>query len=149
MDPLSAITAALVAGSSAVASGVATEAVKDTYKGLKTVLADTYKLASTQLLEKKPTSPAAQEAVKEEIQDTPAILDDQAVLKKTKALQDAMRQELPDHLTAWGTDIKELEAGGNIIAECIQGGVRGKKWKAKGDVRISRVTARGSSSRNP
>jgi hypothetical protein len=139
MDPLSAIIGALIAGATAAASGVASDAVKEAYQGLKTVLVDVYKLVSTPLLEKKPSSPAARQAVEEELKDNPAVADDQAVLEKVKALQDALREAAPAQLAAWSIDIKELEAGGNIIAERIAGGIRGEKWKAEKDIKISDV----------
>lgn len=149
MDPVSAIVGALVAGATAAASDTASQAIKDAYQGLKILLTDTYKLASTALLEKKPTSLVAQGAVEEEIRDTPAIAADPTpVLEKTKALHDALSQEPPERLAALGIDIETLEADGNLIAERIRDGIRGKKWTAKGDVRFSDVSGGGPASGN-
>lgn len=149
MDPISAIVGALVAGATAAASDTASQVVKDAYQGLKTLLIDTYNLVSTPMLEKKPSSSAAQEAVEEEIRDTPAIAADPApVLEKAKALQDALSQEPQEKLATLGIDIKRLEAGGNLIAERIRGGIRGDDWSAKGDVRISDVSGGGTFSGN-
>ncbi|MBY5389623.1 hypothetical protein [Rhizobium leguminosarum] len=139
MDPISAITAALIAGATAAATGVASEAVTDAYRALKTVLVDVYKLASTALLEKKPSNPAYQQAVANELKDSPQIANDQVVLEKTQAVQLALREAPPEQQAAWGIDINELEAGGHIIAERIAGEVRGEKWKATGDARFSDI----------
>lgn len=140
MDPVSAIVGALVAGATAAASDTASQTIKDAYQGLKTLLVDTYKLASTALLEKKPSSSAAQEAVREEIQDTSAIAADPApVLEKAKALHDALSQEPPETLIALGIDIEKLKIGGNLIAERVHGGIRGKDWVVDKDARFSDI----------
>ena len=95
MEPISAITAALVAGATAAASGTASQAVNDAYQGLKTLLVDGYKLVSTALLEKKPSNPAYQKAVEDELKESAAVVNDKAVLEKTQAVHDALRKEFP------------------------------------------------------
>ena len=140
MEPLSAIMAALIAGATAAASDTASLAVKDAYQGLKTLLAEGYKIVSTGLLEKKPTNPTYQKAVEDELRENAAIADDKAVLEKTKAIQDALRKEPAAQLAAWGIDIKELETGGSIIAERIAGGIKGDKWKAAKDITLRDVS---------
>jgi hypothetical protein len=140
MEPVSAITAALVAGATAAASETASQAVKDAYQALKAVLIGGYKIVSTALLEKKPSSPEYQRAVENELKENAAIADDRAVLEKTKAVQDALLKEAPAQLAAWGIDLKKLEAGGSIIVERITGGVHGEAWKAEKDVHLSDIT---------
>lgn len=135
----SAILGALVAGATAAASETASQAVKDAYQGLKQVLVDGYKLASASLLEKRPSSVAYQEAVKDELKDHPDLADDKAVLEKAMALRDALSRERADKLTALGIDIEVVKAGGNLIAEHIRGGIKGREWSASGDVTFSRV----------
>ncbi len=147
MEPISAITAALIAGATAAASGTASDAVKDAYQGLKTLLMDGYKIASTALLEKKPTSPTYRGAVEDELKESAAaITDDKSVLEKTQALHDALRKEPPVQLVAWGVDIKNIEAAGNFIAQRISGsggGFRAESMKIGGDVRLSDITGGG------
>jgi hypothetical protein len=70
MEPiLTTVIAALVAGATAQLKDVASDAVKDAYQGLKGLLV--HKLSddslAVELLEKKPASKAAQEAVAEAI----------------------------------------------------------------------------------
>jgi hypothetical protein len=57
MDPMTAIESALVAGATAAASGVAKNAVKESYAGLKTLLIKGYKFVSTTLLDSDPKCP--------------------------------------------------------------------------------------------
>ena len=145
MDPVSAIVGALVAGATAVASDLATEAVKSTYNVLKALLITNYKLASTSLLETMPQEAAFQSAVRTEIESKPAILDDPTVLEKAMAVQQAISRLSEETLTRLGIDIKTLESGGSIIAERVQGGIRGDHWKAAGDVRLTDVDGPNSS----
>jgi hypothetical protein len=146
MEPVSAITAALIAGATAAASETASQAVKDAYQALKAVLIGGYKIASTALLEKKPSSPAYRQAVEDELKENAAIADDKAVLEKTKAVQDALLKEPPAQLVAWGIDLKKLEAGGSIIVERITGGLHGEEWKAEKDVHLSDISGGSGSS---
>jgi UDP-N-acetylmuramyl pentapeptide synthase len=142
MDPISAITAALIAGATAAASDTASTAVKDAYQGLKKLLVDGYNFASTALLDKKPKSEVTESAVSAELKETPKVADDKAILEATRALQEALSRAAPAQLAAWGVDIKTIEAGQNFIAERISGtggGVRGDKITAKGDVRLSDI----------
>ncbi|MGA7195530.1 MAG: hypothetical protein WBQ45_07845 [Roseiarcus sp.] len=142
MDPISAITAALIAGATAAASETATTAVKDAYQGLKKLLIDGYNFASGALLDKKPKSEATEAAVKDELKDTPKVADDKAILEATQALQDALRRAAPAQLAAWGVDIKTIDAGRDFIAERISGtggGLKADQVKAAGDIRLSDI----------
>lgn len=148
MDPLSAILGALLAGATAATSEVASKAVGDAYQALKTILVDSYQLASASLLERKPSNQAYRQAVEAELKENPEIANDAEVLERATALQDALRRESPAQLAAWGIDIKDLEAGGSIIAERVLGGVRGERWRAASDIRLSDIavdTGAGSS----
>jgi hypothetical protein len=139
MDPVSAILGALVAGASAAGAEVGSAALKDAYQGLKTVLTDTYAFVSTKLLEKKPLDPAFQEAVRSELAASAGLIDDPQVLEKTKAIQDAVAAMPSEKSAALGIDIETLKVGGNLIAERIRDGIRGKDWSAAGDARFTDV----------
>ena len=146
MDPITAITAAVTAGATAAASDTASQVIKDAYKGLKTLLVDGYKIVSTALLEKKPTNPAYQKAVEDELKENAAIANDKAVLEKSQAVHDALRAEPAAHLAAWGVDIKHIEAAGSFIAERISGsggGFRAELLRSGGDVRFSDIAGGG------
>jgi hypothetical protein len=139
MDPVSAILGALVAGASAAGAEVGSAALKDAYLGLKTVLTDTYAFVSTKLLEKKPADPGFQEAVRSELAASVGLIDDPLVLEKTKAIQDAIAALPSEKAAVLGIDIETLKVGGNLIAERIRDGIRGKDWSATGDVRFTDV----------
>jgi hypothetical protein len=143
MDPVtSGIVAALVAGATAAASETASQAVKDAYQGLKKVLVDVYKLASASLLEKKPSDESFQKAVETELASQPAIASNQAVLEKTKLVQEALKQEPPERLAAWGVDVGLLKAAGDIIAERISGtagGLRANEIESGASIRLSDI----------
>jgi hypothetical protein len=144
MEPVvSAIVAALVAGATAAASETASQAVKDAYAGLKRILQDGYKLASTALLETKPSEPSYQKAVEVELASRQEVASDSAVLAQAKAVQDALKQEGPEQLASWGVDIGKLEAAGDVIAERISGtagGFRAQEVKTGGSARFSDIT---------
>ena len=144
MDPVtSGIVAALVAGATAAASETASQAVKDAYAALKRVLQDGYKLASTALLEKKPSEPSFQKAVEAELEVQPKVADDPAVLERAKAVQEALKLEPPEQLAAWGVDVGRLKAAGDIIAERISGtagGLRAREMESGGSIRLSDIT---------
>src|SRR5271170_3745464 len=62
------------------------------------------------------------------------------------SLATALRKESPAQLSAWGVDIKNIEAAGNFIAERISGsggGLRSESLKAGGDVRLSDISGGG------
>jgi hypothetical protein len=143
MEPItSAIVTALVTGATAAASETASQAVKDAYGGLKRILEDGYKLVSTALLEKKPSDPSFQQAVEAELAAHPQIANDQVLLEKAKAVQQALKQEPAEQLAAWGIDIRKLEAAGDVIAEHVSGtggGVRIDELKSGGSVRFSDI----------
>jgi hypothetical protein len=144
MEPVtSAIVAALVAGASAAASETASQAVKDAYAGLKRILQDGYKLASAALLDTKPSEPSFQKAVEVELASKQEVASDPVVLEHAKAVQEALKQEPPEQLAAWGVDIGKLEAAGDVIAERISGtagGFRAADVKSGGNVRFSDIT---------
>ncbi|AZO27608.1 hypothetical protein [Mesorhizobium sp. M1B.F.Ca.ET.045.04.1.1] len=147
MDPVSAILGALVAGATAAGSEVGSLALKEAYQGLRTILVDTYKVVSTALLEKKPSNTAYQGAVQDELRAIPEIANDPDLLKQAKAVQEAVSAMPADQVTALGIDIETLTSQGNLIAERIHGGIRGKSWSAAGDIRFSDVNG-GKSSGN-
>jgi hypothetical protein len=144
MEPVTtAILGALVAGATAAASETASQAVKDAYAGLKRVLQDGYKMASMALLDKKPSEPSFQKAVEAELEGQPKAANDPAVLEHVKAVQEALKKEPPERLTAWGVDVGRLKAAGDIIAERISGtggGFRADEVESGGSVRFSDIT---------
>lgn len=142
MEPISAITAALVAGATAAASGVASDAVKDAYVALKTLLTKGYDVVSTRLVEKSPENASFRDALSKELEEVPAIAADPDVLEKTNVLQRAIVKEPEDKQRGWGIDVEEMIAAGNIIANNISG-IRGKRMQAGGNIELYNVLGSG------
>jgi hypothetical protein len=143
MDPVSAIAAALIAGATAAASDAASQAIKDAYQGLKTLLVDGYKFVSTSLLDKNPSDPAFRHAVETELASSASIGSDRAVLEKTQSLQQALQAAPEAQLAAWGVDVKKINASHDFIASKISGtggGLRIEEITAGNDVRLSDIT---------
>ena len=143
MDPVSIIAAAIIAGATAAASETASQAIKDAYQALKTLLVEGYKFASAGLLERKPSDPVFRQAVENELTSSPSIAADKAILEKTKALQEALRTAPSSDLAAWGVDVMKIDAARDFIAERISrtaGGLRAEEIRAGGDVRFSDIS---------
>jgi hypothetical protein len=142
MDPVSAIVGALIAGATVAAKDTATQAVKDAYAGLKTLITDLYKLASIPLLEKNPSSKAYQEAVRDEVSASADLVKDVRVLERAKALNEAILAYSAPQLEAWGLKVGTIKAGADVVLERIsglRGGANIDKIEADGNVRISDV----------
>lgn len=151
MDPISAITAAIVAGAVAAASETAEKGVKDAYAGLKTILIDTYKFVSTKLLDANPTDPDTKAAVRDEIARNPEIVNDHAVLEQAMAIQGQLQKETPEQIAAWGIDIKEVEAAGDVIVARVSGtggGMLVGKIKSGGNISLTDITGGASSGKS-
>src|SRR4051812_28820241 len=104
MEP---ITTALVAGATFVLKGVASEAVKDTYKSLKDLLAG--KLSSLANLEEDPEDEDYRKAAEKELQKKD-LTNDPDVLGKASELTQAIEREPRERLNAASIDIGELQA---------------------------------------
>jgi hypothetical protein len=114
MNPVvSALVDTLVAGARAAASETASQATKDAYQDLRTILVDGYGLVSTQVLEKNPSSEEYQEALREELKGHPAIADDETVLKKASAVRDALGSESSETSVSLGVDISNADQDGS------------------------------------
>jgi hypothetical protein len=132
MDPVSAIVSALTAGAAASAEGVASDAVKTLYAGLKKILSG--KLTSLSNLEEEPADEDYRRAVQKEI-SRKGLADEPEVLDQVGKLTQALEQEKPDRLLAWGVDISEIRAAGSIVIN---------KLEAKlGNVRVRGIESSG------
>jgi len=109
MDP---ITTALVGGSTFVLKGIASEALKDAYKGLKDILVDA--LSSLTNLEDDPTDVDYRKATAKELLKK-GLAEDPMVLEKASELTRVIAQEPPETLASAGINIGEIQAAQNII----------------------------------
>jgi hypothetical protein len=127
MEP---ITTALVAGAAFLLKGVASEAVKDAYKGLKDLLMD--RLSSLANLEEDPEDQDYRKAAERELQKK-GLAENHAVLEKASELMQVIEREPADRLAAAGIDIGNLQAAGDIIVRHLN---------AAANVRVRDVVAK-------
>jgi hypothetical protein len=143
MDPVTAITGAIVAGAIIAVKDTAASAIKDAYQGLRTLIVENYKLTSIATLEKNPSASVYQEGVKQEISDTPNMLDDEKVLQQVKMLTDAIEAEPEEKLAAWGVTVKDVKAYSNVVIKRISGTGGGMKAETitseKGSITLSDI----------
>lgn len=127
MDPATIVVTALVAGAVAAAKDVTTQAIKDSYAGLKALVIRRFggkgDVADTvQKAEQKPDSKGQQETLKEELAAAGAD-QDLEVLKQAQALLDLLRQQGHDVVTYSATLV-----GDGAIAQgpgAVAAGARG------------------------
>ena len=97
MDPVTIIAGALIAGATAGATDVASQAVKDAYAALKKLVvgrfgAQTGVEEAIASLEEKPNRKGRQEEVKDEVAESGAA-DDEEVLAQAQALLELLKQQ--------------------------------------------------------
>ncbi|MGO7769825.1 hypothetical protein ACC736_32840 [Rhizobium ruizarguesonis] len=143
MDPVSAILGALIAGATAARAKVGSDALTVAYEGLKLILIDTYQVVSTKLLEKNPSNPAFQEAVKAELVGSDGIVNDDDVRDKVRQIRDEASKITAEQAAGAGIDLKVLRVGGNFTAERV-GRIVGIDWVIGGDMRVSDVKGQSS-----
>jgi hypothetical protein len=135
-----AITAALAAGAAAGLSGVATQAVRDAYAGLKAALSARFAQMEVhvQALEARPDSQNKQSSLAEELVEAGAHGDPE-LLEHARVLLVAIEREAPEAAVRAGVDLEHVRAGGSLDITEAHGddvGVRGRDWEVEGDIRI-------------
>jgi hypothetical protein len=134
-----AITAALVVGAAAGVSGVATQAVKDSYAGLKSALSARFPHLGVHVeaLEARPDSRSKQESLAEEVVEAGAQRDP-GLLELAQGVLAVIERESPEAAVRAGVDLERVRAA-SVDIEDARGddvGVRGRDWDVEGDIRI-------------
>lgn len=144
---MNAIVAALIAGAVSVSEEVASDAVKDAYNGLKTVIQDVYKIASLKLLEKNTDSEAFKLALEEEVTGASELENDPEVSEKFEALALALSEQPEEAQHVTGLSFKRIKGDNIEIANIVSSGagVVGEDIVATGDVKIIGIKAGNSS----
>ena len=142
MDP---ITAALAVGAAAGLTGVATQAVKDAYGLLKSVLRARFPKIDVAPIEERPSSQAKQASLAEDLEAAGAAQDPE-ILRLAQALVEAIEREAPQAAASAGVDLERVK-GEFVNVQRVAGQVRFR------DVEATRsginVTDVGQSAREP
>ncbi|HKY02611.1 MAG TPA: hypothetical protein VJM53_08665, partial [Burkholderiales bacterium] len=118
MDPLSLITAALVAGATAAVKSNAEQLLKDAYSGLKSLIKKKWAQADLEVIEREPASKSRQAILKESLQDSTA-LQDREVLEAALELLRTVEARDPAAVAAGGLRIDEVHALGAMSIDSI------------------------------
>ncbi len=141
MDPVTAIVAAIALGAAAGAKDVATQAIKDAYAGLKSLIASRYPKVDVAALEKAPESKARRSVVEEDLQ-AGAAGGDAELAAAARRLVELVQEHAPA-AAAIGVDFKDIAAVNLRLAdiEATGTGVRVERGAFSGDIDISGVRA--------
>jgi len=146
MDPVSIIVVALVSGAAAALKPTTEQVIKDTYAGIKELIQRKFGHVNVTPLEEKPASKARQAVVQEDLEQAGAGQDEE-LLRKAKALLDAVQAHASDAPEAVGLNLEDIK-GASLSAERILAegshatGVKVMGADITGDIRFSDVTAR-------
>jgi hypothetical protein len=125
MDPVSIIVSAVVAGASASLKGVASDAVKSAYGGLKTLIARKFgdKVDMT-AVEQRPTHDGQQDVLATDLREAGAASDAEVLLKAREVLE-GVKDLPPDIVRVIGVDLERIKSHlieiGRITAEAGTG----------------------------
>ena len=123
----SAIVAALAAGATVALKETASQAIKDTYQALKTLIGS--RLTLLPRLESNPTSATAISAATEEAEEK-NLAAEPDVVEKARELSQLIIREPRDRLPA-GVDLDRLRAGTNILITGNRVPIRAHDLEAK------------------
>lgn len=146
MDPISIIVMALVGGAAAALKPTTEQAIKDAYAGIKGLIQHKFGRIDIAVLETDPASKARRAVIQEDLEKAGAGQDEE-LLRKAKALLDAIRTHTPNVPEAVGIDLEDIK-GASLAAERILAegphatGVKVKGADIQGDIMFRDVTAR-------
>ena len=141
MEPVTtSIVTALVSGAVAGLKPTVSQAVKDSYEGLKALIKHKYSHVSIDQLEANPTSKARRAVVEEDLQKIEAEKDLE-VLQQVKALLDALQSQPPEVMSAVGVDLEDIKGASLTIRDVTATGtaVKAKQVETSGDILIEGV----------
>jgi hypothetical protein len=140
MDPITLVVTAIALGASAGLKDTATQAVKDAYAGLKTLLAK--RSVDVSAVERKPDSDAQKAALAETLGDVEGAVDD-ALLAAARAVTEAVADHEPDAAASIGVDLQGVRAAFLRVAsvDATGAGVRVQDADFSGGIDIGHVRA--------
>jgi hypothetical protein len=147
MDPITVILTALATGAAAGVTSTATDAIKDAYGALKSLVKARYATVRVDALEKKPDSKSSQRRVEEDLKQTDAG-SDQDLVRLAQQLIALIREAAPETAQVVGLNIEGFEAG-ELLVEDVESsgtGVSVRDTKVTGRAEFKNV--RGGSGRS-
>jgi len=141
VDPITLVVTAVALGASAGLKDAATQAVKDSYAGLKALL--TRRRIDVSGLERKPESAAQRVALTETLTDTGGV--DDEMVAAARSVTEAVATDALAVAPAIGVDLERVRAGFLRIAsvEAAGTGVRVQDGEFTGGIDIGQVRAGG------
>ncbi|MBG6199971.1 hypothetical protein IWQ48_001089 [Labrenzia sp. EL_13] len=134
----------LSAGAQLAATGVLSKfaegAGETAFESLKARLTNALGLKSIGLLEEAKDNDAYETAIQSDL-NKPEVEADGEVRRLAKELQAALAEMPAETAAAYAIDIEEIRAGKNLLFEDVDGGIRGKKATAGGNLTFKRVKA--------
>jgi len=109
MDPATLIVSAVATGAVAALKDTASQAVKDAYAALRSILQHRYGEVDVSPLEAKPASAVKRASLAEDLGETEAP-SDRELLGKAQELLDAVELSDPDAAAAVGVDLRQVRA---------------------------------------
>jgi hypothetical protein len=144
MDPVNVISTAIAAGAAAGLKDDASQAVRDAYATVVSLLRARYPVVDVRPVEAKPDSQAKRASLAEDLSDAGAA-DDPDLLGEAHALAETVQRDQPEAAVAIGVDLADVRAQFLTIERISAGtaGVRGQRLDVEGGITISDVTAGG------
>ncbi len=154
MDPITAIVTALALGASEGLKSTATQAIRDLYSGLKSIIQKKYTIASRSLevLEEAPDSINKRGSLQEDLAKTD-VLHDTQLLERAQTLLTAIKDQAPQAAQAIGIKLEDIETANVRLRDIsVSGpnaiGVHLKGVKTKDSIDITGVNVKSSGNDN-
>lgn len=140
MDPVTLVVTAVALGASAGMTETASNVIKDAYTGLKRLL--THRQVDPSGVERRPTSKAQQDALRETLADTPGVVD-QELLAAAEQVTNAVAAHEPRAAEVVGVDLRDVQAEFIRVRSISSTGTgfRGEGLTVQGGVDLGDVSA--------
>lgn len=152
MDPVTLIVTALALGAAAGLKDTASQTIKDTYSGIRTLILRKYGDVGLDALEKKPGSTAKKDSLAEDLVEAGAGQDEE-LIRQAQTLIQLVQQFAPSTAAEINVKLEDIKALGSVrISDLIVTGTSAKievdlqKTKAEGDVEVAGLRASGEES---
>ena len=135
-----AIVTAVAMGAAAGLKDTASNAIRDTYDGLKTFIRRNYSTIDLAPVEAKPESTAKRDSLAEDLTSAGAG-NDSELLEHASVLVDAVTANDPESAVSIGVDLEEVRAASLRISnvKADEKGVRVRKSEFSGDIDIQGI----------